>query len=451
MTGDGLNLFANGGRGVSGLKTTVGLLGCGNVGAGVAKMLLEDHDFITEKMGWPLDLVKIAVRRPGADRPYNPPPAFLTTDPYEIVGNRRIQVVVELLGGLEPARTLVLAALKSGQHVVTANKALLALHGREIFAAAAEHKTEVMFEAAVAGGIPIIRVLKEGLSANRIRHLFGILNGTTNYILTRMTRDGLPFPTALAEAQTAGYAEADPTLDVEGLDAAHKLILLPALAYGTLPTLESIHVEGITELTPEDIEFARELGYVIKLLAVSARDEEGRLEARLHPAMLPQTHLLAEISGPLNAVLISGHAVGDVLLTGAGAGMMPTASSVLADLMDLARADRVNSTARVPSLGWSNLRDEAPKPMSETRTSYYLRFTVADRPGVLAAIANLFAERGISIAQVIQKSTPGREAVPLVMLTHLAQERDLKAALAASDRLEAVLAPTRLIRVESRL
>jgi len=360
--------------------------------------------------------------------------------------------VVELLGGLEPARTLALEAIESGQHLVTANKALLAHHGREIFAAAARRKVEVLFEAAVAGGIPIIRTLKEGLSANRIRHIFGILNGTTNYILTRMTRDGLTFQAALAEAQAAGYAEADPTLDVEGLDAAHKLILLTALAHGTLPDLESLHVEGITKLTPEDIGYARELGYVIKLLAVSARDEDGRLEVRLHPAMLPRTHILAEISGPLNAVLVSGHAVGDVLLNGAGAGMMPTASSVLADLMDLARTDRVNSTSRVPSLGWSILRDEAPKLMSETKTAYYLRFTVADRPGVLAAIARLLAERGISLAQVIQKNPlPGQETVNLVMLTHLAQERDLMAALADSDRLETVLAPTRLIRVETRL
>ena len=433
-------------------KTTVGLLGCGNVGSGVAKMLLEDHDFINEKMGWPLDLVKIAVRRPRADRPYNPPPDFLTTDPHQIVGNRKIQVVAELLGGLEPARTLVLEAIESGQHVVTANKALLAVHGRELFAAAARNKVEILFEAAVAGGVPIIRTLKEGLTANRFRRVFGILNGTTNYILTRMTRDGLTFQAALSEAQAAGYAEVDPTLDVEGVDAAHKLVLLTALAYGTLPALEGLHVEGITRLTPEDIDYARELGYVIKLLAVSARDEDDRLEVRLHPAMLPQTHLLAEISGPLNGVLVSGHAVGDILLTGAGAGMMPTASSVLADLMDLARADRANSTSRVPSLGWSNLRDEAPKLMSETRTAYYLRFTVADRPGVLAAIAGLMAEQGISLAQVIQKSPPpGQEAVTLVMLTHLAQERDLKAALAASDRLEAVLAPTRLIRVETRL
>ncbi len=433
-------------------KTTVGLLGCGHVGAGVAKMLLVDRNFIREKMGWPLELLKIAVRNPAASRPFDFPVDLFTTDPYEIVGNKDIQVVVELIGGIELTRELVLAALRSGQHVVTANKALLAHHGREIFAVAAKNKVEVMFEAAVAGGIPIIRVMKEGLSANRIRHLFGILNGTSNYILTRMSREGLDFKTALEEAQQIGYAESDPTLDVEGQDAAHKLILLTALAYGTLPDLNNIHIEGITALTPEDIEFARELGYVVKLLAISARDEtDGRLEVRLHPAMLPKTHLLAEVCGSTNAVLVSGHAVGDILLNGAGAGMMPTASSVLGDLMEVARTSRQGSAPRVPSLGWFTLNGEIPRSMSETRTTYYLRFTVADRPGVLAAIASLFAEYGISLAQVIQKSAVDSHSVPLVILTHLAQERDLKAALKVVDKLPAVTAPTRLIRVETRL
>jgi homoserine dehydrogenase len=310
-----------------------------------------------------------------------------------------------------------------------------------------------MFEAAVAGGIPIIRTLKEGLSANRIRRLFGILNGTTNYILTRMTREGLDFQAALAEAQKAGYAEADPTFDVEGLDAAHKLILLTALAHGTLPCLEDIHVEGISRLTPEDIAFADELGYVIKLLAVSSRGEDdGRLEVRLHPAMLPAENLLAEVGGALNAVLVSGHAVGDILLNGAGAGMMPTASSVLSDLVELARAGRSPSARRVPALGWCRLSDERPKPMAEVRTAYYLRFTVADRPGVLAAIAGIFARRDISLAQVIQKrAAAGEAAVPLVIMTHISRERDLTDALAEADQLPAVLAPTMLIRVEGRL
>ena len=438
---------------MSAQKTTVGLLGCGNVGAGVAKMLLEDGDFINQKMGWPLALARIVVRDLTSRRPFNPPAELLTTDPYEVVGNPDIQVVAEMIGGIEPARTLILKAIRSGQHVVTANKALLALHGREIFEAAAENKVEVMFEAAVAGGIPIIRTLKEGLSANRINHIAGILNGTTNYILTRMSREGLDFQTALAEAQRSGYAEADPTFDVEGIDAAHKLIILTALSYGVLPSMDDIHVEGISKLTPEDIEFAGELGYVIKLLGLSYRSaDDDRLEVRLHPAMLPRDNLLVDIGGAMNAVLVSGHAVGEILLTGAGAGMMPTASSVMADMVELARADRSRSSQRVPALGWCRLSDEQPKPMEEIRTSYYLRFTVADRPGVLAAIAGIFAKHDISIAQVIQKR-PDQDSgtVPLVMLTHTAMERDLRRALAEADVLEAVLAPTMLIRVENRL
>lgn len=430
------------------LQTTVGILGCGNVGAGVARMLIEDKDFINQKMGWPLSLVKIAVRDFSDPRPWEPPTELLTTDAYEIVGNPEIQVVAEVMGGIEPARTFILKAIAAGQHVVTANKALLALHGREIFEAAAAAKVEVMFEAAVAGTIPIIRTMKEGLSANRILRLTGILNGTTNYILTRMSREGLDFKTALAEAQKAGYAEADPTFDVEGFDAAHKLILLTALAYGTLPKLEDIHVEGISRLTTEDIDFAEALGYVIKLLGLSARDQaDGRLEVRLHPAMLPKENLLAEINGSINAVMVTGHASGDILLTGAGAGMMPTASSVLADMMELARADRSRSSQRVPALGWCRLSDEKPKPMSEVSSAYYLRLTVADRPGVLAAISGIFAKRNISIAQVIQKKADEGQAVPLVMLTHLALERDLNAALADCDGLDSVLAPAMLIRI----
>lgn len=348
---------------------------------------------------------------------------------------------------------MILKAINSGQHVVTANKALLALHGREIFEAAARNKVEVMFEAAVAGGIPIIRTLKEGLSANRICHIVGILNGTTNYILSRMSSEGQNFQTALAAAQKLGYAEADPTFDVEGIDAAHKLIILTALCYGVLPSMDDIHVEGISQLTPQDIEFAKELGYVIKLLGLSYRSaDDDRLEVRLHPAMLPHDNLLVDIGGSMNAVLVSGHAVGDILLTGAGAGMMPTASSVMADIVELGRADRSRTSQRVPALGWCSLSDERPKPMEEVCTSYYLRFTVADRPGVLASLATIFAKRSISIAQVIQKR-PNNDngAVPLVMLTHTAMERDMRLALADVDQLDTMLAPTMLIRVENRL
>ncbi len=431
---------------------TVGLLGCGNVGAGAARMLLEDGDFIGRKLGRSLRLAKIAVRDLKSRRLFAPPPELMTADPYEIVGNPDVQVVVEVMGGLEPARSLLLKALASGQHVVTANKALLATHGREIFAAAAANKALVLFEAAVAGGIPVIRAMKEGLAANRIRHFFGILNGTSNYILSRMTAEGLDFEAALAAAQKAGFAEADPTFDVEGVDAAHKLIILTALAYGVLPDLADIHVEGISRLTKDDIAFARELGFTIKLLALASRDAEGRLEARLHPAMLPRNSLLAGIGGAMNAVHVAGHAVGDILLTGPGAGMMPTASSVLADLMETARAMGTGGEVRVPPLGWPSLSDEPLKPMEEVKSAFYLRFTVRDKPGVLASLAGIFAENGISIAQLIQKSAaPGEEAVPLVMLTHEALERDMKSALAKADKLEAVLSPTMLIRVENRL
>ncbi|MGL4207856.1 MAG: homoserine dehydrogenase [Candidatus Adiutrix sp.] len=435
------------------LTTKVGLLGCGNVGAGVAKILIEDSDFIKKKIGWPLNLVKIAVRDKNINRPFNPPSSILTENPLDIVGNPDIQIVAELIGGIEPAKTLILKAIASGQHVVTANKALLATHGREIFEAAAANQVEVMFEAAVAGGIPIIRTLKEGLSANRIKRLFGILNGTTNYILSRMTKEGLDFATTLKAAQTAGFAEADPTFDIEGIDAAHKLIILSALAYGVLPRLEDIHVEGISRLSPLDFIFAKELGFVIKLLAISARNElDGSLEIRLHPAMLPQDSLLSEVNGAMNAIHILGHAIGDISLTGPGAGMMPTASSVLADLLELARANRIGTAMRVPALGWCRLTDEKPKPMMDVRTPYYLRFTVADRPGVLAAISGIFAEKGISLAQVVQKSaSPGEGGVPLVMLTHAAMEKDMTAALQEAATMDSLMAPTMLIRVERRL
>ncbi len=434
-------------------ETTVGLLGCGTVGGGVAKMLLEDNEFINQKLGWPLRLVKVAVRDFADPRGFDVPLEYLTTDASAVVGNPEIQVVAELMGGIEPARTLILKAIASGQHVVTANKALLAEHGREIFAAAEANQVEVMFEAAVAGGIPIIKALKEGLVANRINHIVGILNGTTNYILTRMSREGLEFGDVLVEAQSLGYAEADPTFDVEGIDAAHKLILLTALAFGSLPAMSDIYVEGISKLAVEDIELAEELGYTVKLLAFVSRDEQdGRLEVRLHPAMLPQDNLLANIDGTVNAVLVQGHAVGDVLLTGHGAGMMPTASAVLADLVELSRALRSRISQRVPALGWCRLTAETLKPMAEVRIPYYLRFTVADRPGVLASICTALGRQNISLAQVIQKgAAEGEEAVPLVMLTHAARECDLKAALAELDNADYILAPARLIRVMENL
>ncbi|MDR1314491.1 MAG: homoserine dehydrogenase [Deltaproteobacteria bacterium] len=432
------------------MQTNVGLLGYGTVGAGVARIISLEDALLCQKVGWPLKLAKAVVRDLSGRRAFPAPPGLLTTDPSEVVANPDVQVVVEVMGGLEPARTLVLAALESGQHVVTANKALLAVHGREIFEKAAQSGREIFFEAAVAGAIPVIRTLKEGLAANRIQSVAGILNGTTNYILTAMSRGGATFEEALKEAQELGYAEADPTTDVEGADAAHKLILLTALAYGVLPALDDIRAEGITKLAPADFQFAEALGYVIKLLATAASNpEDGRLEVRLQPAMIPKGHLLAGVNGAMNAVMIRGHACGDIFLSGAGAGMMPTASAVVGDIVEIARLANSQSKLTKPSLGWQSLKAETVKPASDIWSRHYLRFSVHDRPGVLAAIAGALAAHNVSIAQVIQKEAdPGTGQVYLVMLTHSAPVRSLKAALDDAASLEGSLGPARVIRVE---
>jgi homoserine dehydrogenase len=415
----------------------------------VAKIIIEEANLLTQKLGFSLKLAKVCARNLSASRAYNPPADLLTTDPMDIVGNPDIPIVVELMGGLEPARTLVLKALSSGQHVVTANKALLATHGQEIFQKALETSRELKFEAAVAGAIPIIRVLKEGLTANRIQSVFGILNGTTNHILTRMTQDGLTFQAALAEAQEFGYAEADPTNDVEGFDAAHKLTLLTALAYGSLPKVADFHVEGITKLEPEDFAAAAEFGYVIKLLAISTVDQDGRLEIRLHPTMLPKGSLMAEVNGVMNAVMVRGEASGDIFLSGAGAGMMPTASAVMGDIVETARDLRSGSAPQVPALGWRNAQTLAVKSQDDVRLAYFLRFTVIDKPGVLAAISGILGSHNISIARVVQKDhDPKRGGVVVVILTHEAREKDLLTALAEAAKLDSLTAPTRLIRVE---
>jgi homoserine dehydrogenase len=413
--------------------------------------MIEEAELLALKLGFGLSLSKVCVRNAAASRNFNPPADILTTNPYDVVGNPNIPLVVELMGGLEPARTLVLKALASGQSVVTANKALLAIHGREIFQKAGDEGLAVKFEAAVAGAIPVIRVLKEALTANRIQSVFGILNGTTNHILTRMSKDGMTFQEALAEAQVSGYAEADPTNDVEGFDAAHKLLILTALAYGAQPQLSDIHVEGITRLEPDDFASAAEFGYVIKLLAVSALDpEDGRLEVRLHPAMLPATGLMAGVDGVMNAVTIRGHACGDIFLSGAGAGMMPTASAVMGDVIEAARELQPGASLKSSPLGWKNLRAWSIKPQEEVKLAYFLRFTVVDKPGVLSAISGVLGDHNISLAQVIQKShDPARGGVSLVILTHKAKEQDLLKALADSEKLDCLIAPTHLIRVET--
>jgi homoserine dehydrogenase len=358
-----------------------------------------------------------------------------------------IDIVVELIGGLSPAKDFVLRAINNGKHVATANKALLANHGAEIFAAAAAANVSVAFEASVAGGIPLIKALREGLSANRVTRVLGILNGTCNYILSRMTSEGADFGLVLKAAQDLGYAEADPTFDIEGIDTAHKLALVAALVSGRHPRLSDIPTQGISRLTPLDIQFAREFGYRIKLLAL-CRHENGAFEARVHPALVPQGHLMASVEGPFNAVHITGDWVDEVMLYGRGAGRRPTASAVAADLMDLARDILCGCGGRVPALGVARDGGQSLElaPMADVTCQYYFRCSALDQPGVLAAISRILGEHRISIEAVIQKGRQDQGPVPIVMLTHEAREADVQKALAIIDALPVIAEPTMLIR-----
>lgn len=430
----------------------IGMIGWGTVGTGVAKILLEDQDLIQKKLGQPIKLTRIADLDLTTPRPVEVDRSILTTEADKILDDPEIGVVIELIGGLEPARTMTLKAISAGKHVVTANKALLATHGSEIFSAAKKNGVEVLFEASVAGCIPIIRTLKEGLAANRINYFFGILNGTANYILSSMTADGLDFDRALAQAQEKGYAEADPTLDVEGVDTAHKLAILVSLAYGSQISLDQIYVQGINQIAAEDIQFAAEFGYVIKLLAISSLNGD-LIEARVHPTMLPAGHVLSDVSGPFNAILFNGHAAGDILLYGQGAGMMPTASAVVSDVMELARAEAVGAVGRVPPLAWPDMESSQlkVKPIAEVVTRYYFRFFAVDKPGVLSVISGVLGSHNISLSAVLQKGREIRGAVPVVMLSHEAKDADVNAALAEIDRLDVVKDKTVVFRVEDRL
>ncbi len=430
----------------------IGMIGWGTVGTGVSKILLEDQDLIQKKLGQPIKLARIADLDLTTPRPVEVDRSILTTEADQILDDPEIGLVIELIGGLEPARTMTLKAISAGKHVVTANKALLATHGPEIFSAAKKNGVEVLFEASVAGCIPIIRTLKEGLAANRINYFFGILNGTANYILSSMTADGLDFDRALAQAQEKGYAEADPAFDVEGVDTAHKLAILVSLAYGSQISLDQIYVQGINRIAKEDIQFAAEFGYVIKLLAISSLNG-GLIEARVHPTMLPAGHVLSDVSGPFNAILFNGHAAGDILLYGQGAGMMPTASAVVSDVMELARAEAVGAVGRVPPLAWPDMENSQlkVKPIDEIVTRYYFRFLAADKPGVLSIISGVLGSHNISLSSVLQKRREIRGAVPLVMLSHEAKGADVSAALAEIDRLDVVKDKTVVFRVEDRL
>lgn len=431
----------------------LGLIGLGTVGSSVVQLLTQNADASTRKAGRGLRFTHVASRSLHT-KPYPDLGTARTgTDPFAVVRDPDVDVVIELIGGIEPARALVLEALSRGKPVVTANKALLALHGEEIFATAEKAGVPISFEAGVAGGIPIIRTLREGLAADRNRALFGIVNGTCNYILTKMSDEGEEFETVLRAAQAQGLAEADPSFDIDGIDAAHKLTLLSMLAFGVRVPFASVYTEGIRHVSQSDILFAREFGYAIKLLAI-AKDEEDGIDVRVHPTMIPLRSLLAQVSGAYNAIFVQGEALGSSLYFGRGAGGMPTATAVLSDVIEIARNRNGTNGVRVPALGfsWTDLRAAAMRPIADLQSEYYLRFMAVDRPGVLAKIAGILGEHDISIAAVIQRDRgEGDVSVPLVMRTHLARERQLYAALTLVDQLPIVQGKSVSIRIEENL
>jgi homoserine dehydrogenase len=424
----------------------VGLIGFGTVGKGVVRVLQENAGVIRERLGFPLELARIADKDTTSDRGVAVPPGVLTGDARALIADPAIPIVVELIGGLSPAKEFILEALRRGKCVVTANKALLAHAWEEVFGAAAAGGGAIGFEASVGGGIPLIRGLREGLAANRIQSMHGIINGTTNYILSRMTDEGMEYGTVLKKAQELGFAEADPTLDVEGHDAAHKLAILASLAFGTRVRLEQVHTEGITKVTKTDIAYARELGYVIKLLAI-AKDAGGAIEVRVHPTLVPARFLLATVGGAFNAVYLRGDAVGPTLFYGLGAGSLPTASAVVGDVMEMARRVRVGSGAP-PPLPVALAATREVLPMDEVVCPCYIRIQALDKPGVLAAVAGILAGHEISIASVIQKEREKGRAVPIVLMTHEARGAAVRAALEEVGRLPTVSGQPLCIRVE---
>lgn len=429
------------------MKTAkIGLLGFGTVGAGVVDGLRRNGDLIAERLGVRLVVHRIADVDVTRDRGVPVEPGVLVPDAKAVIDDPEVQVVVELIGGTGVAREFVLRALERGKPVVTANKALLAEHGGEIFGAAARYATDIYFGASVGGGIPIIRALREGLVGNRIERILGILNGTCNYILTRMEADNLPFEAALAEAQDKGYAEADPGLDIDGFDTAHKAVILASLAHGFIVPMEAVSVEGIRGLSKMDIRYAADLGYRIKLLAVVKRVGEG-VDVRVHPTLVPLTHVLASVSGVFNAVMIRGDLSGDTLYYGRGAGSNPTASTVIGDIVDAIRNLMAKSPGRVPAVSASG-HGGRDRVVHEIRTRYYLRLALVDRPGVLAQAAAVLGRHGISIASAIQQEGGDGDTVPVIMLTHEADESACDAALCEIDAMDAVGPGTVRLRIE---
>lgn len=432
-------------------KIYLGLIGLGTVGTGVVKVLEQNKGIIRERLGVDLVIKGIADLDITRDRGLTIDKGLLTTDATDIIKDSDISIVIELIGGYEPAKTFILKAIEEGKHIVTANKALLSTFGMEIFEKAKQKKVDVGFEASVGGGIPIIKAIKEGLNANRIESLYGIINGTANYILTKMTNEGEEYEKVLKLTQKKGYAEADPTFDVEGIDTAHKLAILVSIAFGVTLTPNNIYTEGITHISPLDIEFAREFGYKIKLLAI-AKEEDNRLEARVHPTMVPLKHPLAGVDDVFNAVYIKGNAVGPVMFFGKGAGMMPTASAVVADVIDIARNMVQGISVRVPPLSFFKERKGIEvKSIGDVEVQHYLRFTVVDKPGVLSKISGILGNHNISIASVMQKGRRAGEAVPVVIITHHALSKNLCHALEEIDKLDVILDKTISIRIEDSL
>jgi homoserine dehydrogenase len=427
----------------------IGLIGCGTVGTGVAKILIEKKDLIRSRVGAALTLKYVADIDQTTDRGIRFDDGVFITDAQKVVDDPDIDIIIEMIGGEGIAKKIILSAIDNGKHVVTANKALLASQGNAIFRAAAEKGVDLAFEASAGGCMPIIKSIRESLAGNTIKSMIGILNGTCNYILSKSTEDGSTFEAALAEAQAKGFAEADPSLDIEGFDTAHKLAILMSLAYGMTINFNDIYIEGISRITPMDIEHADQFGYRIKLLAIS-KNMGDAVEARVHPTMIPHDNLLSSVNGSLNAITISGDATGDILLNGYGAGMMPTASAVISDAVDIARNILSGASGRVPLLSYQmeNIREIPVLPVDEIFTHYYIRFSAEDRPGVLSKISGILGDFDISIKSVHQKGRESKGPVPIVMLTHLAREADVQKALTKITALDVVSDQPVLIRIE---
>ncbi len=424
-------------------RVGVGIIGFGNIGWGTAKVLLDNAAEIAQKVGSKVELLKIADLDITTPRPVTVPPNILTTDVTEVLNNPEIDIVVELIGGVNPAKKFILQAMANGKHVVTANKELIAKHGTEIFEAAAKNGVDFYFEGSVCGGIPIIAALKTSLAANNVQEIMGIVNGTTNYILTKMANEGSDFGEVLAEAQKAGYAEADPTSDIEGYDAKYKLAILASIVFTGSVNVDDVYAEGITKLARADMENARELGCVIKLLGIAKRNGD-KVQIRVHPTLIPMTHPLATVNDVFNAVFVRGDCVGDVMFYGRGAGSLPTGSAVTGDIMDIARNINCGSVGRVPQL---NFGPCAVQSMDEVVTKYYMRMRVNDQPGVLAKIGGVFGEHQVSVASVIQKDQVADQA-EIVMVMHKVAEANFRRAIEQIAKLPVVSEVCTWIRVE---